>query len=408
MMRSLFSGVSGMQSYQAKMDVVANNIANVGTTAYKSRRMTFREAVVQTERSASRPSQTMGGTNPQQIGFGIGVGAVSVNFSQGPLDRTGRLTDLAIEGDGFFIIGTQGSVEYTRDGQFDFDADGRLVSLLTGGPVKGVKADAQGNIVMTGMLEDIVIPDNLRIPAEATTRVRLSGNLDARADVGTEATLSFSICDHIGNTHVVNMQFTKTAAGQWNWVADVGGVNVGNGTIEFGSQGELTNMTGSISYTPPNSTQALTIDLDARGVEAFAGLTQFATPTTLLGSPADGSVPGVLERVMIDPSGIIYGAFDNGKTRALAQIAVARFSNPAGLESVGGNMYQMSTNSGEPQIGLAPNLGMTIRSEFLESSNVELTEELTQLILTQRAFQAAARVITTSDEMLQEASALKR
>lgn len=408
MMRSLFSGVSGMQSYQSKMDVVANNIANVGTTGFKAGRMSFKEAVVQTERGASRPSGAVGGTNAQQIGLGVDIGAVSTDFGQGVLERTGRATDLAIEGDGFFVIGGRGGFQYTRDGQFDFDAEGRLVSLLNGGPIKGVMADQNGNVVMTGALEDIIIPDGLQMPAEATTLVNISGNLDAGAAVGTIETLSFTVYDSIGSSHVVNMQFEKIADGQWDWSADIGGVNVGSGSATFGAQGELTGMTGSIAFAPTNGAQALAVNFDANGAQAFAGLTQFASETTVAGSAADGAVPGILDRITIDPSGIIYGAFSNGRTRALAQVALARFSNPAGLDRIGGNMYQISANSGEVQIGTSADFGAAIRSESLEASNVDLTAELTNMIVTQRAFQANARVISTSDELLQEVAALKR
>lgn len=408
MMRSLFSGVSGMQRYQAKMDVVANNIANVGTVGFKGSNMTFKEAIVQTERSASRPSGLIGGTNPQQIGLGVDVAAVTTDFSQGLLERTGRTTDLAIEGEGFFILGGLRGLQFTRDGQFDFDASGRLVSLLNGAPVKGVMADQNGNITMTGVLEDIVIPDGLQMPAEATTLVKISGNLDANAAVGAVETLSFAVYDSLGDSHVVNMRFEKMADGQWDWSADVDGVNVGNGSASFGAQGELINMTGSIAYAPANGAQPLAINFDANGAQAFAGLTQFASQTTVTAAAADGVAPGSLERLTIDATGVIYGIFDNGRTRALAQIAMARFSNPAGLERVGGSMYEISPNSGEPQIGMATELGATIRSESLESSNVDLTSELTDMIVTQRAFQANARVITTSDELLQEVAALKR
>lgn len=408
MMRSLFSSVSGMRSYQTKMDTIANNIANVGTTGYKSSRLTFQEAVVQTERSATRPSGSMGGTNSQQVGLGVGVGAVSIDFGQGALERTGRVTDLAIEGDGFFIIGSGSGLQYTRDGQFDFDATGRLVSLLNGGPVKGVMADQNGQIAMTGELEDIVIPGNLQIPAEATTRVTISGNLDAGAAIGTVETLSFTVYDSMGESHVINMRFEKVADGRWDWSADIGAVNVGGGSATFGSQGELVSMTGSIAFTPTNGAQALAIDLDASGSQAFAGLTQFASATTVAGSAADGALPGLLERITIDRTGMIYGVFSNGRSRVLAQIALARFSNPGGLERVGGNMYQISANSGEPQVGTADAFGAAIWSEALEASNVDLTEELTNMIVTQRAFQANARVITASNELLQEVASLMR
>ncbi|MBD3179648.1 MAG: flagellar hook-basal body complex protein [Candidatus Latescibacteria bacterium] len=193
MLRSLFSGVTGLANHQMKLDVIGNNIANVNTVGFKSSDLTFREMLTQTIKGASRPSGGgPGGTNPQQIGLGSSVGSIKSDFSQGNMQITGIMTDMAIEGEGFFTLSDGETQYYTRDGSFSIDGAGNLVNPSNGFKVQGVLANDQGEIQHGRRLEDIVIPTSLVLPARATSEVQITGNLDASSDARGTITRSNS------------------------------------------------------------------------------------------------------------------------------------------------------------------------------------------------------------------------
>lgn len=416
MMRSLSSGVAGMRAHQTRMDVIGSNIANVNTVGFKKSRVTFTEALVQTMRGATRPSATLGGRNPMQVGLGVQVGSIDTIFTQGFLENTGVVTDLAIEGDGFFIVGDGQNRLFTRSGNFIFDATGRLVSSSTGLAVQGVMARPDGTIPPLTTLQDIVIPFDMQTSPEATTRISIKGNLDAQAAVGDTKTVPVSVIDSLGMQHVVTITFTKVGVNDWTWEAtDPSGNPAGNGTAQFDADGRLLAFDGAggtaptISFIPTNGAQPMTINLEPFGAGLYDGLTQFAAPYTCYGRAEDGVTHGTLENIDIDSTGTIYGSFTNGIVKALARIAVATFDNPAGLERLSDGNYHVSVNSGEAAIQYPGDSGdVQIVARALEQSNVDLTEEFTSMITAQRGFQASARVITTTDEMLQELAMLKR
>lgn len=180
MMRSLFAGVSGLRNHQTRMDVIGNNIANVNTVAYKASRVTFAEAFAQLLQGASRPPGDQGGINPIQIGLGSKIGSIDQNFSQGNLESTGLNTDLAIQGDGLFVLNDGSRSFYTRAGNFQLDANGKLVSPANGFKVQGINADSSGNISTGSAITDIELPFGQKSPARPTSSVTLTGNLDAR------------------------------------------------------------------------------------------------------------------------------------------------------------------------------------------------------------------------------------
>lgn len=181
MMRALFAGVSGMRNHLVRLDVIGNNIANVNTVAFKSSRVTFEEAFAQLVQGASRPPGDLGGINPIQVGLGMNIGSIDQNFTQGNLESTGVITDLAIQGDGFFVASDGTRTFYTRAGNFQLDADGRLVSPTNGFVVQGIVADSNGNLASGSAIGDVVLPFGQKSPARATTKMSLAGNLDARA-----------------------------------------------------------------------------------------------------------------------------------------------------------------------------------------------------------------------------------
>ncbi len=674
MFKSLYSGVSGLGANLTNLDVIGNNIANSNTVGFKTGRVTFNEMLTQTIKSASRPiSGGLGGTNPQQVGLGTQVGSIDTNFNQGNFRTTGKKTDLAIQGAGFFILNDGSSNVYTRAGIFGLDSENTLVNPATGMRVQGVMANADG-VLGTGPLTDIIIDPSLVVPAQASTNVSLMGNLDSSSDatstimespillaaasgddlltdmsgengadldlragdvihvngheagvasdlitstftvgtdgdtlndlvswlnnemttagraitfavgtdgaitmtnndadieafslsstgktafntnftfpsniasgtsestnqlrafadetdlladlfdssgdplgidfaaasptlqvngdvggesvverdvavtaastlgdlmqefqfalginsnpveivdgqivvtgeVGTEAaigtislsesgventtlqnafgfnqiqeatdkstySMSTTVYDSLGGEHTVSFEFEKVPGqNEWIWTAEMeGGEDIlsgGSGRISFSESGAISNFTfdgtaTSLSFDPnTNGTvgaATVTLDIDYGEIGALTGLTQFEGSGNLQ-SIADGFGTGTLVDFNIDQSGTITGIFSNDTMRAIAQIGMATFSNPDGLTREANNTYRRSGNSGQAVETFAGTSGINLVPGALETSNVDLAAEFTNLVVAQRAFQANSRVITTSDQVMQE------
>ncbi|MBI1809876.1 MAG: flagellar hook protein FlgE [Gemmatimonadetes bacterium] len=440
MLRSLFAGVSGLRNHQIRMDVIGNNIANVNTVAFKSGRVTFKEGFAQMLQGGSRPPGDQGGINPIQVGLGMQIGSVDTMFSQGNLETTGLNTDVAIQGDSFFVARKGSQSYYTRSGNFQVDANGKLVSPTNGFVIQGKMAV---NGVLQDGMTDIQLPFGQKTAAKATSSLKLNGNFDASVpifdttdpdgagpavagfnadtravaankDSWTEA--SMTVYDSLGTKYDVKAYVWKTAANQWDWQVDnsslvAAGVPAGSisgsGQFTFASDGTLQN-TGlqTIAFSPPGA-DTVSIGLDpGSGVN---GVTQFSGSTTAVMRDQNGYGSGTLQNFTIDRTGLITGAFTNGVNVPLAQIMLADFNNPAGLLRVGDNMYQESANSGGAVLGIAlQGSQSTLTSGALEMSNVDLAQEFTSMIVAQRGFQANSKVITTSDELLQELVGLKR
>ena len=427
-LRSLFAGVSALRNHQTMMDVIGNNIANVNTTGFKAGRATFSELYAQTLRGASRPTSLTGGTNPMQDGLGMSINTLDTQFMQGNVEQTNGDYDLAISGPGFFIVNAGGQSMYTRDGKFTLDADG---SIVTGGGARlqGKMADANGVIPSGTTLEDIVINGDIKSPARATTYVNYSGNLDSSADIyslGPPETGGFtkttaSVYDSLGNRIALELKFMKTAANTWDWTASVPdpapattSTVVGNGTLTFNS-GDGTLQSGSpspITLTPTTGADPLTLDLrfgtpSATAPGVFSGITQTSGDSSVTPRDYDGYTSGTLKNVSVDAMGKVSGTFTNSTVQVLAQVMLAEFNNSGGLLRMGNNMFTLSGNSGTPAI-VEPGEASELSPGALEQSNVDLADEFTKMITAQRGFQASARVITTSDEFLQEVVNLKR
>ncbi|WP_461365838.1 flagellar hook protein FlgE [Candidatus Darwinibacter acetoxidans] len=487
MMRSMFAGVSGLKTHQVRMDVIGNNIANVNTAGYKASRATFQEMLTQTMRGASAPTDARGGTNPLQVGLGVQLGSIDVRHTQGNTQSTGYVTDLAIEGDGFFILGQGENRVYTRAGIFGLDSgtEGNLVSLVNGMRVLGYKADREGKIDPNSPLEPLYISASETVSPRATEDVYFSGNLDLRLRPGERRDRTVQVYDSRGREHTVVVGLTHQGDNQWSWdahwqivsntiplaragslepnveysvvenggyelqdadgtavatstdgvkwlVADtgyefefVGKLNINDqvkvtleqgmllltvqreldekGIISFNEDGSYSDVdSNEITFSPANA-QDLKIELD------FTQFTQYADTFTGKFLSQNGYTSGALESFTIDQNGVIVGSFSNGLTRNLGQVALAKFANPGGLVRTGSTMFAETANSGTAQIGSpgVPGYGQ-IAPSSLEMSNVDLSEEFTEMIITQRGFQANSRIITTSDEMLQELVNLKR
>lgn len=391
MLRSLYSGISGLRSHQTMLDVTGNNIANVNTSGFKASSTQFQDTLSQMTQGAGGPQPTAGGTNPAQIGLGVQVAGISTNFAQGSAQATGKSTDMMISGDGFFVTELGGEQVYARAGAFDLDANGRLVTP-SGAILQGWIADNDGNVPVGGAVGNIVLSKDTIVGAEATTRATIGGNLPSD---GTESIVrDIEVFGDDGSARNITLTFTPrdVASGSgWN-------VRSGNGdstSVAFNPKGELTTASPSLNVGG--------IDVNLSGLTGYAGMSTVAV------AGKDGSPAGTLESFSLAKDGTLIGAFSNGEKQAVGRIALANFTNPAGLEKVGSSGYRATANSGAANLGAPGSAGLgTLAGGYLEMSNVDLAQEFTNLIVAQRGFQANARIITTSDELLQELTNLKR
>jgi len=450
MMRSMYSGVSGLRTHQTKMDVIAHNISNVNTVGFKSSRVTFNDVFSQTIAGASRANENTGkgGTNPMQIGLGVNVASIDKNMGTGAAQRTDRALDLMINGDGFFIVNDVSGTYFTRAGAFELDEQGYLV-MGNGMRVNGWDTTTKNGQVV--IQPDIVKPiqisgDKEYVPPATSTFVDVRGNLNTEAVLNSGSqthTSSLSFYDSIGNRWVMDNTYTYDTTNQ-EWTLTYGTKAYLNGdrsdptdpnkvitlalappdtVIKFDTDGKL-DLTGAgapgatgIMATDSTVTldfSAITTPIPATFGDAagkitlnFKDITQFGNETTSAKMDTrDGNAPGTLQGLSVGSDGIITGRYSNGDTKMLAQIPIAQFKNPAGLQAVGNNLYVTTANSGEFD-GRGIETG-DMMGGVLEMSNVDLSGEFTEMITTQRGFQASSRLITTSDEMLQELVNLKR
>ena len=388
MLRSLYSGISGLRAHQTMLDVTGNNIANVNTAGFKASSTQFQDTLSQLQQGATGPQAETGGSNPAQIGLGVRVAGVTTNFSQGSSQSTGRATDLMISGDGFFVTSKGGSQLFTRAGAFSPDAANQLVSP-DGGILQGWTA-TNGVINAGGPVGDITLNPNTMV-AKKTDTVTLDGNLPSDAADGTKLDRLVKVYDAAGTERSVSMTFTK-AGSTWNIAADDNG----------------TTATGSVTYTNGKPTAGGNFAVNGITIDV-SKVSGYAAMSSLTISGQNGAPVGKLESYTLGSDGSLIGSFSNGIKQVLAKIALAKFTNPGGLEKAGGSSYVATGNSGGVQLGAAgdPGLG-SLTGGSLEMSNVDLSQEFTNLIVAQRGFQANARIITTSDEVLQELTQLKR
>jgi flagellar hook protein FlgE len=401
----MYSGVSGLKNHQIRMDIIGNNIANVNTIGFKAGRVTFQEIFNQTVKGASAAQGDRGGTNPHQVGLGMAISSIDTNHAQGNLQTTGKTTDLAIQGNGFFVLGEGNNRYYTRAGNFDIDTQGNFISLSNGLKVMGWNA-VDGLIKTDGIPRPINIPVAETLSAEATTKVNFGYNLSTS---DTEYTTTYDVYDSKGNSHRFIINFAQTDVNEWSiTITGPNGVDVdGDFTLNFDNSGKLPPETVAI-FTTNGLTDAfgvneLSIELD------FSKITNIYGNSSVAPVSSNGYPPGNLESIIIDPKGVITGTYSNGLSRNLAQVALAKFANPSGLNKLGENLYQVSNNSGLADTGSPATKGLgSISPGSLEMSNVDLSFEFTEMIVTQRGFQANSRIITASDEMLNELVNLKR
>lgn len=411
MIRSMYAGVSGLRAHQVMMDVVGNNVANVNTQGYKRNQAIFTDVLSQIVSGAAAPTDELGGRNPSQVGLGVSMSGTAQQFGQGFLQVTNRSLDVALQGDGFFIIDVAGEQLYTRAGSLFLDADGRMVTSA-GALVQGWAADNAGAI-NTGPTPGVIrLPIGDQNAPVVTSEVNLGGNLPSNAAIGDQQFTGVEIFDANGNTVQVDLTFEKTNTDEWTATATYGApptaITLTDSVISF-TNGEITapadfNMNIAAGEIPGVGDVDLTI-----GGATERRLTQFGDANSLTVVTQNGASAGVLQSMRIGTDGVIVGTYNNGLTQAIAQLAIANFSNPEGLERVTGSNWRASVNSGLAQIGETNSGGRGLVSPgTLEMSNVDLALEFTELIRSQRGFQANSRVVTSADELLQEIVNLKR
>lgn len=463
MMRSLYSGVSGMQNHQTRLDVIGNNVANVNTTGFKRGRVNFHDMISQQLSGAASPTTEVGGVNPKEVGLGVMVASIDTIFTQGNLQSTGVSTDVAIQGNGFFVLKNGEETFYSRAGAFGVDSEGTLVNPANGMRVQGWMAEElNGEMILNtaGSTEDLIIPVGTKDPAKATENVNFACNLNKNTpeilDGASEAdiakgtwTTEQKIYDSFGNTHMLSVSFTRVTGNPNQWQAtvlidpdnaDTTQTRVGLGTTDgtantflvnfdntgtllsvTDSAGNITNPEGEIvlqaSFNVPEANadeagnpyrQTLNINLGTIGSQKNT-ITQSASQSSTKAYYQDGYTMGYLDNFKIDSSGIITGVYSNGTNRVIGQIALATFTNQGGLEKAGENTYVESNNSGLANIGTSGIAGKgSMLAGALEMSNVDLTEQFTDMIVTQRGFQASSKTIQTADTLLDTVLNLKR
>ncbi len=423
---AMSTAVTGLLAHQRRMDVVANNISNVNTYGYRGSRMNFQDLFSQT-------LQAGGSTNPEQIGLGVLVGSIDIDFGHGSLFSTGVDSDLAIQGNGFFILSDGTNKLYTRDGSFSRDVNGLLVDPATGLPVQGYMADATGVIPTTAALGDITIPVGSASIVKASQNAAFAGNLDATAAVGAQVSRTLRVYDSLGTERDIQVTYTKsaqvtdgaTAYNAWTWSAtfngvDVTGVPAGetgcilfDGTGAFYAEGSLAAGTFAARSGLPSQNEVSIPSTAFTGAAIpttpfefsidFSKATSLSGSTDLTMTSQDGYARGVLDSFSVSGNGVVNGAFSNGISQVIGQVALATFTNLGGLSRAGDNLFAETPASGLALIGTPGTGGLgTVSGGVLEGSNVDLGTEFSNMIVTQRGYQANARTITAADTLMQE------
>jgi flagellar hook protein FlgE len=394
--------LSGLNAASADLKVTGNNVANAGTYGFKSSRTEFADVF----------ASTFGGASG--AGGGVRVAAVMQEFEQGTIDFTGNSLDMAINGGGFFVLSDGGTRVYSRAGAFLVDKDGFVVNSQNQRLQVFPPLDEAGTTFNTASPTDVQLSLDQGAP-QATTGVNASLNLRADAeDLGAGAidpadpdTFSYStsatIYDSLGASHTATLYFRKTGTNTWDVRTDIDGAAATVGgqnqtTLAFNADGSLASG-GTIAYdafTPANGAAPLALTAE------LAGTTQFGGSFSVASLTQDGFASGRLSGVQIDEAGVIFARYTNGQSRAMGKVALANFPNPNGLQQLGDNAWAATFQAGTAQMGEAGTGSFgAIQSGGLESSNVDIAEQLVNLITAQRNFQANAQVITTADSVTQ-------
>jgi len=405
--------LSGLQAASQTLSVISNNLANLNTVGYKGSQASFRDLFYQS-------FGTNGASDPIQVGEGVAINSVTPIFTSGNLQGTGVNTDAAITGSGFFVTQRAGVLQFTLAGNFTVNDSGQLTTQ-DGQLVMGYPA-VNGVISPTQTLAPLQVNQGQLIPGAPTTAIQTQTNLDASSNVGDSFSTPITVFDSLGTSHVLTYQFTKTAANAWNYqitlpAADTGGTGaptvVSSGALTFNGNGTLATpaapVTGIAITGLADGATALNLTWNLQDATGNSLLTQTASPSATANTLQDGFGSGTLIDFNISSDGTIEGSFSNSQTLALGQIVLANFANPQGLNRMGQNSFQTTLASGAPVIGVAGTGGRgSITGSSLEQSNVDIATEFANMIVTQRGYQANARVVTTFDQLTQDTINMKQ
>ncbi len=430
---AFYSGLAGLSAYSGALNVVGNNLANINTPGFKFAEVGFEDLVTRTFGGTA----TNGAGNPMQIGLGTLTNSISNIFSQGSIKTTSEASNVAMEGNGFFVVGdTIQDRFYTRSGNFFFNDDGYMVNP-SGKYVLGYTTkDANNEIQPSGDLSLINLAANATAGPQVSTFFSIISNLDNREAVGDTYTASTTIYDSKGAPHTLSVEFTHTGLDlngddRWTYSATIPGADVAAGVagtdfviqagfIAFDGTGTLTNIDGNQGAAMVN------VDFNIQGFNNGADdlditwqlldpdtnnprITGYPIPSATTSTNTDGYGPGNLTSVVVDQDGILQGVFSNGQVEQIAQLAVAQFNNPKGMLRMGRNLYTETNSSGVPSIGAADTGGRgTVVGSALESSNVDIATEFTQMLVFERGYQANSKIISASDTITQTAISLVR
>ncbi|GGH14782.1 flagellar hook protein FlgE [Silvibacterium dinghuense] len=403
-MSSFSIPLTGLESSSEALDTIANNLSNMNTTAFKSQDVSFSDLFYQQIGDS-------GAGNPLQVGAGVQVDATTTDFSEGSIESTSEDNNVAIDGNGFFVLQNDGGYEYTRDGNFTLTSDGYLTSS-SGLSVMGYPA-TDGTVDTNAALTAIQIPVGATEQPQATSNFSITANLDSSSTTSTTPFSSeMTVYDSLGEAHTMTVSFTNTGTNTWSYSISLpsgdatGGSNL-TGTLTFDSDGNLTSPTADvsdISFTGlSDGASDMTLDWNLFNSSDAATLTQYSSTSEASATTQDGYASGEYSGYTVDSSGVISATFSNGKTEDVGQLALASVVNEQGLDLLAGNNYSTTDASGEATIGVAGSAGLgTLEGESLEESNVDISAQFSDMIVAQQAYEASSKAVTTFDTISQD------
>jgi flagellar hook protein FlgE len=409
-MASFSIALTGLDADTVALNTIGNNLSNLNTTAFKSQSTSFEDLFYQ-QIGAS------GSNDPLQVGVGTKVSGTSTSFVQGSMTTTSNSTDMALQGNGFFVVQQGGVQSLTRAGNFQLDSVGNLTTVdgeqVMGYPAVGGVVNANAGLV------PLTVPVGQNEAAQATQNFSVTANLNAAATTGTQFTSPVTMYDSLGQSHSATVTYTKTGANTWDYAitlpaADATGTPVNNtGTLTFDSTGALVSPAANVSgITFPTLTDGasdMTFNWNLYNSSGVPTIAQSTAASSVTATNQDGFASGVYQSFTVDANGVISASFSNGQTKDIGQVAIATVTNQEGLVLTGNNNYMTTAASGLASIGAAGAGGRgTIEDSALEQSNVDISTEFANLIVAQRAFQANSKTMTTFDSVAQDTISMIR
>jgi len=409
-MGSFSTALSGLSADSVALNTIGNNLANLNTTAFKKQTTNFEDLFYQ-------QIGENGANDALQVGVGTKVSSTTTSYLQGSINPTGDAKDMALSGDGYFVVQQNGVQSLTRAGDFQLDSNGNLITT-EGENVMGYSA-VNGVLTGNSSLTALSLPTGSTESARATQNFSVTANLNAGAAVGTNFPASVQVYDSLGQTHQATISFTKTAANTWDYTVSLppgdftGAALNTTGTLTFDSSGKLTSPTGSVAAITfpglPNGASDLSFKWNLDDANGNPTISQTTAASAENGSPQDGFTSGVYNGFGVDSSGVITANYSNGQNQIIGQVAVATVANNQGLTVTGNNNYMTTASSGQANIGVAGTGSRgTITDSALELSNVDISSEFADLIVAQRAFEANSKTVTTFDTVTQDTLSMIR